>query len=167
MDSTQNRRKKGSQVTGVAQDWLVFGVIKWTDWSVTDAMPICAVGTGICSQPAAISGLTLLWQDSWALTAGAAHKFSDKFSLAGNISWDQGATEGFTSLTDSWNAGLTAILTPNESSEIKLGGTVGFLTSGSLSTASLQDGLPNPVGYTANFGNDLVYTLSISGTYRF
>ena len=153
--------------SGVAPGWLAFGMIKWTDWSVTDAMPICPVGTPVCNQAAAISGLTLLWRDSWTLTAGAAHQFSKEFSLAGNITWDQGTSMGFTSLTDSWSVGLTAILTPNKNMEIKLGGTAGFLTSGSLSTATLQNGFPNPVGYTANFGNDFLYSLNISGKYQF
>ncbi len=44
--------------------------------------------------------------------------------------------------------------------EFRFGGTVGVLTGGSLSTAMLASGLPNPVGYTASFGDDLVYAVS-------
>ncbi len=152
--------------SGVAPGWLAFGAVRWTDWSVTDSMLLCPVGVPACVQPAAISGLTLLWKDTWTVTGGAAHQFSDKFSLAGNVTWDQGATEGFTSQTDTWNFGLTGIFSPNENTEIKLGGTIGILTGGRLSTANLAGGGLSPVGYTATFDDDIVYTLGASIVFR-
>jgi long-chain fatty acid transport protein len=153
--------------SGVAPGWLAFGSAKWTDWSVVQSMPICVAGTPVCSQFAAVSGLSLGFRDTWSVTLGAAHQFSDMFSLAGNLSWLQGASTGFTSQTDVWSAGLTGVLTPSESVELRLGGTLGLLTSGTASTLVLPGGLPNPLGYTASFGNDLVWTLSAGATIRF
>ena len=80
---------------------------------------------------------------------------------------DQGATQGFTSQTDTWLAGLTGVVTPSENVTLKFGGQVGVLTGGTLSTAFLQGGVPNPVGYTATFGDDLVYSLNASLTGKF
>ncbi|MCB1457989.1 MAG: outer membrane protein transport protein, partial [Nitratireductor sp.] len=154
--------------SGVAPGWLAFGAVKWTDWSVADNMPLCSTALPFaCTQPFAVSGLTLLFKDSWTVTLGAAHQFSEQFSLAGSLTWDQGATQGFTSQTDTWIAGLTAVLTPAKGVEFKLGGTAGIMTSGSLSTMTLPGGIPNPVGYTASFGNDLVYSLNGSAVFRF
>src|SRR5581483_11020812 len=153
--------------SGVAPGWLAFGSLKWTDWSVARNMPICIAGTPVCSQATAVSGLTLLWKDSWTATIGAAHQFSGQFSLAGSLTWDQGASQGFTSQTDTWTFGLTAIVEPNPRARFMLGGTLGVLTAGSESTATLADGSPHPVGYTASFGNDLVYSLSASASLRY
>jgi len=133
----------------------------------TGDLPLCAVGTPVCNQASAVSGLTLLWKDTWTATIGAAHQFSKQFSMAANLTWDQGGSQGFTSQTDTWTAGLTAILDPNAHIQLMLGGTVGVLTGGSLSTAALADGSPNPVGYTASFGNDLVYSLSASAALHY
>lgn len=153
--------------SGVAPGWLVFGSVKWTNWNVTDNMPLCAATTLNCTQAAALSGLTLLWKDSWTTTLGAARQLDDRFTLAGNITWDQGASQGFTSQTDTWTTGLTMVFTPNRNLEFKLGGTMGIMTGGTVSTAGLPGGIPNPVGYTAEFGNDLLYTLNASIIARF
>ena len=152
--------------SGVAPGWLAYGAVKWTDWSVTDNMLLCPTAAPICIQPAAISGLTLLWKDTWTLTAGAAHQFSDKFAVAANITWDQGATKGFTSQTDTWVLGLTGIFTPNENIEFKVGGNLGILTGGNLSTANLAGGGLSPVGYTATFDDDTVYSVYTSLVFR-
>ena len=153
--------------SGVSENWLAYGSIKWTDWSVTDSMPLCAASAPICSQAAAISGLTLLWKDSWTVTVGLAHSFSDTVAIGGYVTWDQGATQGFTSQTDTWVAGLVTVLTPTDNVEVKLGGSAGLLTGGSLSTERLQDGIINPVGYTAKFDDDYVYTFSAAAKFRF
>ncbi len=153
--------------SGVAPGWLAFASVKWTDWSVVQAMPICPVGVPSCTPLAAVSGLALGFRDTWSVTLGAAHQFSEMFALAGNLSWNQGASAGFTSQTDVWSAGLTGILTPSENAVLRLGGTVGLLTAGTSSTMVLPGGIPNPLGYTATFGNDLVWTLSGGATIRF
>ena len=153
--------------SGVAPGWLAFGSVRWTDWSVADAMPLCPVAVPVCTQAFAASGLVLQFKDTWTVTLGAAHQFNDHFSLAGNVTWDQGSSQGFTSQTDTWVAGLTAVLTPAEGVVLKLGGTAGVMTAGSLSTMTLQGGIPNPVGYTATFGNDLVYSLTASAAVSF
>ncbi len=149
--------------SGVAPGWLAFGAIKWANWSVDQDMPLCIVGTS-CTQ---VSGLTLLWRDSWTVTLGAAHQFSKAFSLAGNITWDQGASQGFTSQTDTWAATLTGVWTPHDHVEVRLGGTVGLLTGGSLSTATLADGSTNYAGYKATFGDDFLYALNASAVLHY
>ncbi len=147
--------------SGVAPGWLAFGSVKWTDWSVLQDMALCPPGTSPCITGAgAYSALTVMFKDSWTVTLGAAHQFSKAFSLAGSLTWDQGATQGFTSQTDTWTANLTGVWTPHKNLELQFGGGLGVLTGGSLSTATLPGGYTNPVGYTASFGDDMVYTLS-------
>jgi long-chain fatty acid transport protein len=131
-------------------------------------MPLCPVGVVPCTQSVAPSALTLYWKDTWTVRLGAAHRVSEIFSVAGSLIWDQGATQGFTSQTDTYAASFAAVLTPNEHVEIRLDGLVGIMTGGSLSTQVPIGDVPfNPVGYTANFGDDLVYSLGASAAVRF
>ena len=153
---------------GIAPGWLAFGAVKWTNWGVVQDMALCAPGAGSCiTGISAPSALTVLWQDTWTFTLGAAHQFSDWFSLAGSLTWDQGASQGFTSQTDVWAVDLTGVWTPNKNVEVRFGGTIGVMTGGTLSTATLAGGIPNPVGYTADFEADLIYALSAKAAVHF
>lgn len=142
--------------SGVAPGWLAFGSIRWTDWSVADAMILRDAGG------TQRSGLELQWQDSWTITAGAVHQLSEQLALTGSLTWDQGATNGFTPQTDTWVGAMNAVFSPNEYAQIVLGGSLGLMRSGSYSTATLNSGLPNPLGYSASFGHDVVYGLNAS-----
>lgn len=140
--------------SGVATGWLAFGSIRWTDWSVADAMILTSPGLG------QVSGLELQWHDSWTVTAGAVHQFNEQLALTGSLTWDQGATNGFTPQTDTWVGALNAVYNPNGYAQLVVGGSAGLMTSGSYSTDILANGNPNPLGYTATFGNDWVFALS-------
>ncbi len=154
--------------SGVAPGWLAFGSIKWANWSVDQDMPLCAPGAPSCiTGVSAPSALTLMWKDTWTITLGAAHQFNKQFSLAGSLTWDQGASQGFTSQTDTWALDLTGVWTPHKQFELRFGGTIGVLTGGSLSTATLPGGVPNAVGYSASFGDDLVYGLTASAAIHY
>lgn len=154
--------------SGIAPGWLAFGAVKWTDWSVADNMWLCPVGVPVCgAPPAAVSALTLLWKDTFTVTLGVAHQFNDVVSVATSLTWDQGATQGFTSQTDTWVADATVVIIPNDNVEISLGANIGLMTGGALSTMVLPGGIPNPVGYTATFGDDLLYGLSANAKVRF
>jgi len=142
--------------SGIAPGWLAFGSITWTDWSVVQQMPLFNAAS------TQVSGLTLLWKDTWTTTLGAAHQFNEAFSVAGSVTWDQGASQGFTSQTDVWAANLTGVWTPHKNVEFNLGGTVGIMTGGYASTVTLPGGIPNPTGYTASFDADMIYAVNAS-----
>lgn len=142
--------------SGVAPGWLAFGSIRWTDWSVADALVLASPGVG------QVSGLELQWQDSWTVTAGAVHQLNEQLALTGSLTWDQGATNGFTPQTDTWVGAFNAVYSPSEHAQLVLGGSLGLMTSGTYSTAILSSGLPNPLAYSASFGSDLVYSLNAS-----
>jgi long-chain fatty acid transport protein len=156
--------------SGVAPGWLAFGSIRWTDWSVATAMPLVnaqtipgaflGVGGTLAPGTAQLSGLQLQWNDSWTATAGGVHQVNDQLSLTGSLTWDQGATNGFTSQTDTWIGAFNAVYNPTEQAQIVVGGSAGLMTSGSVSTQTRQSGAANPLGYTATFGNDWVFALS-------
>ncbi len=145
--------------SGIAPDWLAFGSVKWTDWSQIQRIPFYFGG-------AEVTSLDLGYRDGWTITGGIGHKFNEQWSGAVSVTWDRGTSQEFGTQTDTWlfSAGVAYAATKNV--ELRLGGVLGILTSGS-SGATVIDG--EPVGDEASyeFGNDLVAALSTSLKVRF
>lgn len=154
--------------TGFAPDWLAFGSVKWTNWSVLQSIALCPTSTRgtSCTYKNQLTSLDLLYQDGWTVTGGVGHKFNDQWSGALSVTWDRGTSHGYGAQTDSWTLGLGAAYSPTENIEWRLAGAVGVLTSGS-SGALMQDGVTygNDVSYS--FGNDLVAAISTSIKVKF
>ncbi|MBB3658492.1 long-chain fatty acid transport protein [Rhizobium sp. BK650] len=157
--------------SGIAPDWLAFGSVKWTNWSVLQSVPFCPTSTkglAACTSGGAteLTSLDLLYRDGWTITGGVGHKFSDQWAGALSLTWDRGTSQGYGSQTDSWTLGVGAAFTPTEHIEWRVAGAVGVLTSGSSGVVT-QDGVTfgNDVSYS--FGNDLVAALSTSLKVKF
>lgn len=153
--------------SGIADRTLAFGVINRTFWSGTNDMPLCPSAQGSCDFASSVSGLSLQWKDTTRVTAGLARQINDTLSLTGAVTWSEGATQGFTSQTDVLSFDIGAILSVSENAELRLGATIGQMASGRVDTRSLPGGVPNPVGYTATFGNDRVTSLRASLRFSF
>lgn len=146
---------KLSLQTGVAPGWLVYGSVKWTDWSVLQTLDY-SVGN-----PLAPGGYTpqqdvYNWKDGWTLQAGVAHKFNEQIAGTVNVTWDSGVGTGADIYSDTWTvaAGVSVKAGPGE---LRFGGAVSYLTEGSQ---SLADG----ASYNATADGDWAY--AVSGSYR-
>jgi len=150
--------------TGIAPNWLAFGSVKWTHWSIVDDIPFYNT-SGAIPVPvgARITALDLYYQDGWTISGGVAHKLNDQWSVAGSLTWDRATTTGLTSQTDIWTLGLGTVYSPNERFEVRLAGVVGLLTSGTMDNRPTS-GL---TGYVADFDDDFVGALSISAKLKF
>ena len=70
--------------SGVAEGWLVFGSVKWTDWSVLQT-------SRPSSTPLSHRRATQYqWQDGWTVTGGVVHAFNDAFAGQVSLTWDRG-----------------------------------------------------------------------------
>lgn len=156
--------------TGVAPDWLVFGSIKWTDWSQLQSLPFCPTATrGIActtSGPTEVTSLDLLYRDGWTVSGGVGHKFNDKLSGAASITWDRGTSTGIGTQTDTWTLGAGISYAAAENIELRLGGAVGILTSGS-SGQIVKDGRTFGQRVSYDFGTDVVTAISTSLKVKF
>lgn len=137
--------------SGIAPGWLAFGSVKWVDWSVLQTVSFCPEATrGIvpCTNggPTEATSLSLLYRDGWTVSGGIGHKFNDQWSGAATLAWDRGTATTLGTQSDTWTLSAGAAWTPNENVELRLGGAIGILTSGS----SVSDEV------TYNYGNDLV-----------
>ncbi|MDQ0457192.1 OmpP1/FadL family transporter [Rhizobium paknamense] len=140
--------------SGIAPDWLAFGSVKWTDWSQFQKIPFYYKGT----QTQATS-LDLGYRDGWTITTGIGHKFTDQWSGAVSVTWDQGTSQGYGTQTDTWALGLGVSYNPNKNVELQLAGLVGILTSGKSGSVVL-DGVSYGTDASYEFGNDFVGALS-------
>ncbi|WEZ83574.1 OmpP1/FadL family transporter [Rhizobium sp. 32-5/1] len=140
--------------SGVAPGWLVFGSVKWTDWSQLQVIRVNPTQPGPGRLP---SSLTLLYRDGWTVTGGVGHKFNDQWSGAASLTWDRGTSHGYGNQTDSWTLGTGVSYSPTENVELRLAGAVGLLTSGS----SVGDEV------TYDFDNDIVTAISTSLKVKF
>ena len=86
--------------SGVAPGWLVFGSVKWVDWSQLQNVNFCAEAARAfnpdCSRggPGFATSLDLLYRDGWTVSAGVGHQLTEKVSLAGSLTWDRGTGTG-------------------------------------------------------------------------
>ena len=119
---------KLSLQTGVAPGWLVYGSIKWTDWSVMQSLDY-SLGTpapGVYVPREDVYN----WQDGWTVQAGVGHAFNEKISGTVNVTWDKGVDTGADIYTDTWTIG-TGVSVKAGPGELRFGGAVSYLTEGS------------------------------------
>lgn len=153
--------------SGIAQQTLAFGSITRSFWSQTGDMYLCPVGTPVCSPATAVSGLTLQWRDTTRVTLGMARQVNDWLTMTGAMTYDQGATRGFTSQSTVRSLTLGAVVRLGENADLNVNATYGRMAPGSVDTTMLPSGAPNPFGYTATYGRDRVTSLRAALTYRF
>jgi long-chain fatty acid transport protein len=146
--------------SGIAQDWLAFGSVKWTDWSQLQTIPFYnAGGTQITS-------LDLGYRDGWTITGGIGHKFNDQWSGAVSVTWDRGTSGDYGAQSDTWLFTTGVAYAPTKNVEIRLAGVLGLLTSGD-SKSMVVDGQTIGDEATFDYGSDLVAAVSTSLRVKF
>lgn len=138
--------------TGVAPGWLVYGSVKWTDWSVLQALNYNITRLGPQRD-------IYNWKDGWTVQAGVGHAFNDTVSGTVNLTYDSGVGTGADIVTDTWTMAAAAIVKAGPG-ELRLGGGISYLTSGSQSTAQ-------EASYNATADGDWSYSLGTSFTLKF
>ena len=134
--------------SGIAPGWLAFGSVKWTDWSVLQSLNYTVTGLGPQQK-------NFRFKDGWTLTGGIGHAFTDKISGLASITWDRGVGTGADIMTDTWTFGLGASFKGGPG-ELRVGGAVSYLTSGSQKLATGYG------DYNATVGDDWAYALTAS-----
>ncbi|WLR94116.1 OmpP1/FadL family transporter [Shinella zoogloeoides] len=155
--------------TGVAPGWLVFGGVKWTDWSQLQSLPFCPESTRAvaCRTRGATeaTSLDLFYRDGWTISGGVGHKFNEQWSGALSLTWDRGVSTGLGTHSDTWTLGAGVSYAPTENVEFRVAGALGVLTSGS-SGPVVRDG--QTFGRASyDFDNDLVSAISTSLKVKF
>lgn len=139
--------------SGVAPGWLVFGSVKWTDWSVLQTLNYTIPAlAGIGQNPNLQKNF--FWQDGWTITGGVGHSFNDNVSGAVTLTWDKGVGTGADIMTDVWTLGVGTQIKGGPG-VLRLGAGLSYLTSGSQSVAQKAD-------YNATADGDWAYAVTAS-----
>jgi long-chain fatty acid transport protein len=107
--------------SGVAPGWLVFGQVKWTDWSVLNALTVVTPAL-----PGPVVD-TYNWRDGWTLTGGVVHSFSETFAGQVSLTWDQGVSTGWDLKGDVWSFALGGRVRAPVGGEFRFGAGVAYL----------------------------------------
>ncbi|MCP9231438.1 outer membrane protein transport protein [Mesorhizobium sp. LMG 17147] len=149
--------------SGIAPGWLAFGSVRWQEWSKLGVIAINGVRSPVTGAPSPVS-FDLLYRDGWTVTGGIGHKFTDQLSGVVSLTWDRGTstTSGYQS--DTWAVASGVSYSPNDQVEVRLGGSIGVLTSGSSTFSGVGDEA-NAVTYS--YDNDLLLAGSASVKIKF
>jgi long-chain fatty acid transport protein len=160
---------KLSLQSGVAEGWLVFGSVEWTDWSVIQRIDVrcIAANPGACG-PGGFSpggpGIDAYFSDGWNVNLGVGHKFNDMFSGSLSLTWDQGVSDNYlgakrSSFTDTWTIAAGGAFNPNPNASLRAGLAYSMLTSGA------ETGLLG--GKTLTYDSDYAISGGVSANFKF
>lgn len=133
--------------SGIAPEWLAFGSVKWTDWSVLQTLNYNITGLGDLTK-------NFFWRDGWTISGGIGHQFTETVSGAVSLTWDRGVGTGADIMTDTWTIGAGTQIKAGPG-VVRLGAAATYLTEGSQSTADGAD-------FDATVGGDWAYAVSAS-----
>jgi len=142
--------------SGIAEGWLAFASVKWTDWSVLQSITL---REGIAGQPFSTS--RFFFEDGWTVQGGVAHRFNEQFAGSVSLTWDSGVTSGWDTLTDTWTVAGGVSFDINEKVNIRAGGAAVYFTEGTKSKTS------GPIDYTAVSPGEWGYALSAAASVKF
>ncbi len=143
--------------SGIAEDWLAFGSIRWTDWSVLKKIQIFE---GIADQ--AFSTSNFFFNDGWTITGGVGHRFKPDLSGMLSLTWDDGVSTGWDTHTDTWTLAGGISYDVSSNFQLRAGGAAIYFTEGEKSQFA------NPqLYYTATSSSEWGYALSLSGSAKF
>ena len=116
--------------SGIAPGTLAFASVKWQQWSRLGIIPVIGGRSPVDGAPTSLS-FDPVYRDGWTVTGGIGRKFTDSLSGSLALTWDRGTATTTGSQTDSWTVSGGLAHEFNENVELRLGGAIGLLTSGS------------------------------------
>lgn len=138
--------------SGVAPGWLVYGSVKWTEWSVLQALNYTITGIGNRRD-------IYNWKDGWTAQGGVAHRFNDDIAVTANLTYDSGVGNGADIMTDMWTVGLGALIKAGPG-EIRVGGGVTYMEGGTQYAAE-------GASFDATTNGDWAYSLAAAYNIKF
>mgnify|MGYP000103169923 CR=1 FL=1 len=143
--------------SGIAPGWLAFGSVKWTDWSVVQTLDYTIDTSATPIMDVINTNLEYFWRDGWTVSGGVGHAFNDMLSGSVSLTWDKGVSTTEDTFTDTWTLGGGIAVASNENTQLRIGGAVSYLTSGSV--------IAEGTGATPNEGDTFAYTVGNDWSY--
>ncbi|MEM6662935.1 MAG: outer membrane protein transport protein [Pseudomonadota bacterium] len=144
--------------SGVTESMLLFGEVRWQEWSRIQSVPVSGVPSPVTGLESAVF-FEPLYRDGITVTGGAGYRFTDDLSGGASLTWDRGTSTTVGTQSDTWLLSLGLQYDINEHFTARLGGAAGILTSGSTPGTGQQD---QATAAAVSFGNDFVGALNAS-----
>lgn len=142
--------------SGIAEGWLAFASVKWTDWSVLQQLQVTE---GIAGQPFSTS--RFFFDDGWTVTGGIARRFNEQLAGSVSLTWDKGVTSGWDTLTDTYTVAGGISFDASKNINFRVGGAAIYFTEGDKSKVS------SAVDYTAHSPAEWGFAGSFSASAKF
>jgi long-chain fatty acid transport protein len=113
--------------SGVAEGWLAYANVKWTDWSVFETLNYVSANGAGAPTP---GSLNFFWRDGWTVNVGVAHRFNEQWAGTVNATWDRGVSTGYDISPTTWSLAAGGSFTPNENAEVRFGAQYTYIESG-------------------------------------
>ena len=111
--------------SGIAAGTLVFGSIKWTDWSVVQQIDLADTISG-----EAFTDFQGFFRDGWTVTAGVGRRFTEELAGSLALTWDRGVGTGYDTFSDTWTLAGGFAYDVNEIATVRAGGALIYFTDG-------------------------------------
>lgn len=111
--------------SGVAPGTLVFGSLKWTDWSVVQQIDLFDT---ISNQP--FTNFQGFFRDGYTATLGVGRAFNDDLAGSLSLTYDRGVGTGFDTFSDTYTVAGGVAYDLNEIANVRAGGAVIYFTEG-------------------------------------
>jgi long-chain fatty acid transport protein len=127
--------------SGIAEGWLAYANVKWTDWSVFEVLDYVAANGSGAPTP---GKLNFYWRDGWTVNLGVAHRFNEKLAGTVGVTWDRGVATGYDINSTTWSIAAGGSYTPSEQAELRFGLQYSYIEGGEQTF--LSPGVPLPSG---------------------
>jgi long-chain fatty acid transport protein len=136
--------------SGIAEDWLAFGSVKWTDWSTLKTLDVTIGASGFQNE--------YYWRDGWKLSAGVGHKFNDTWSGLASVTWDRGVSTGYDLMGDVYSVAAGVTRKDDWGGELRLTGAV--IYNDAIEETKYAPGMNASAKATWGYGLNVQYRLS-------
>ena len=133
--------------SGVAPGTLVFGSIRWTDWSVIERIDLNDQFSG-----EAFTEFEGFFDDGWTVTLGVGRAFTEDLAGSLAVTWDEGVGTGFDTFTDTYTLAGGLAYDLNEVANIRGGGALVYFTEGEKTQGDFTAESPGEFGFALSAG---------------
>lgn len=131
--------------SGVAEGTLVFGSVKWTDWSVVQRVDLFDGFSPAGSR--AFTGFDGFFRDGYTVTLGVGRVINEDLAGSLSLTWDRGVGTGFDTFSDTYTLAGGVAYDVNEIATLRTGGAVIYFTEGEQSQGDSRRTSPDEFGY--------------------
>ena len=145
--------------SGVAPGTLVFGSVKWTDWSVIQRIDLfdefSALSPNFVGRP--FTDFQGFFRDGYTVTLGVGRAFNEELAGSLSLTYDRGVGTGFDTFSDTYTLASGVAYDLNEVANVRAGGAVIYFTEGQQTQGD----------FVATAGEEFGYALSTSLNIKF